>query len=76
MPAVTLSQIAEWRRALREEGDGELLDPTLAQQIAPRLMEEVERLHAELARARRQPAAEEGSASPRERADPVENAAG
>ena len=60
MPAVTLSQIAEWRRALLEEGDGELLDPTLAQEIAPRLMEEVERLHAELARARRQLAAHEG----------------
>ena len=38
---------------LQEEGDGELLDPTLAQEIAPRLMDEVERLHAELARARR-----------------------
>jgi hypothetical protein len=62
MPAVTLSQIAEWRRALREEGDGELLDPTLAQEIAPKLLEEVERLHAELARARRQLAAEEGAA--------------
>ena len=60
MSAVTLSQIAEWRRALREEGDGEFLDPTLAQEIAPKLMEEVERLHAELARARRQLAAEEG----------------
>ena len=57
MPAVTLSQIAEWRRALREEGDGEFLDPTLAQEIAPKLMEEVERLHAELAQARRQLAA-------------------
>ncbi|HEY6006216.1 MAG TPA: hypothetical protein VIV57_25275 [Anaeromyxobacter sp.] len=61
MPAVTLSQIAEWRRALLEEGDGEFLDPTLAQEIAPKLMEEVERLHAELAQARRQLAREEGA---------------
>lgn len=66
MPAVTLSQIAEWRRALQEEGDGELLDPTLAQEIVPKLMEEVERLHEELARTRRQLAAGEGAA-PEER---------
>jgi cytochrome c553 len=62
MPAVTLTQIADWRRTLREEGDGEFLDPTLAQIIAPKLMDEVERLHAELARARRQLAAEEAAA--------------
>ncbi len=54
MSAVTLSQIAEWRRALREEGDGEFLDPTLAQEIAPELMDEIERLHAQLAQVRRQ----------------------
>ena len=52
MSIVTLAQIAEWRRALHEEGDGELLDPTLAQVIAPKLMDEVERLHEELARTR------------------------
>jgi len=51
---ITLSQIAAWRRALEEEGDGEFLDPVLAQDIAPKLMDEVERLHAELARLRRQ----------------------
>jgi hypothetical protein len=62
MPAVTLTQIADWRRTLQEEGDGEFLDPTLAQVIAPKLMDEVERLHAELARARRQLAAEEAAA--------------
>ncbi len=55
-------EIAEWRRALQEEGDGEFLDPTLAQNIAPKLMDEVERLHAEMARARRQLAAEEAAA--------------
>lgn len=60
MPAVTLSQIAEWRRALRDEGDGDFLDPALAQEIAPKLMDEVERLHAELARAQSQLAAERG----------------
>jgi hypothetical protein len=54
MSVVTLAQIAEWRRALHEEGDGEFLDPTLAQVIAPKLMDEVERLHEELARTRRQ----------------------
>ncbi len=62
MPAVTLAQITEWRRALEEEGDGEFLDPTLAQDIAPRLMDEVERLHAELAAARRHLATEEATA--------------
>jgi hypothetical protein len=54
MSIVTLAQIAEWRRALQEEGDGEFLDPALAQVIAPKLMDEVERLHEELARTRLQ----------------------
>ncbi len=57
-PRVTPADLAEWRRALAEEGDGEYLDPTLAQQIAPRLIAEVELLHAELRRARGEPAAE------------------
>ncbi len=53
MPArITLADLATWRAELAEEGDGEHLDPTLAQQIAPRLMAEVEALQAELARAR------------------------
>ena len=46
---ITAADLAAWRRQLAEEGDGEHLDPTLAQQIAPRLMDEVERLQAELA---------------------------
>ena len=35
-----------------------VLDPAVAQVIAPQLMDEVERLHVELARAQRQLAAE------------------
>jgi len=38
------ADLTEWRRALHEEGDGEFLDPTTAQAIAPRLMAEVEAL--------------------------------
>ena len=41
---VTSKQIAEWRRQLAEEGDGEYLDPTVAQVIAPKLIDEVELL--------------------------------
>jgi len=50
--SITPDALARWRRALHEEGDGEWLDPTLAQQIAPVLIDEVERLHAEIARLR------------------------
>ncbi len=49
---VTAADLATWRHQLAGEGDGEHLDPTLAQQIAPRLMAEVEQLKVELARAR------------------------
>lgn len=52
MIPITPDDLAAWRRALREEGDGELLDPTTAQVIAPRLMAEVERLWAEARSAR------------------------
>jgi hypothetical protein len=52
MPHVTPEDLAAWRRALREEGDGELLDPITAQVIAPRLMAEVERLWREVEAAR------------------------
>jgi hypothetical protein len=69
MPAVTLTQITEWRRALQEEGDGEFLDPTLAQEIAPRLMDEVERLHAQIAQLRRQLASESALAAEEYRSD-------
>jgi hypothetical protein len=47
MPRLTPADLSEWRRQLSEEGDGEWLDPTLAQDIAPRLMAEVEALWAE-----------------------------
>ncbi len=49
--------LAEWRAQLPE--DGNHLDPTLAQVIAPMLIDEVERLQAELARVLRQFAAGE-----------------
>jgi hypothetical protein len=49
---VTPSDLAAWRRALKEEGDGEHLDPTTAQVIAPRLMDELDRLRFQLAAAR------------------------
>jgi hypothetical protein len=49
---VTIADLASWRQALVEEGDGEMLDPTTAQTIAPRLMGEVEALWGELERAR------------------------
>jgi hypothetical protein len=52
MPRLTPADLAEWRRALDEEGDGEFLDPTTAQAIAPTLMTEVETLWAELQMAR------------------------
>jgi hypothetical protein len=45
------ADLAEWRRLLREEGDGEHLDPTLAQVLVPRLMAEVEALWVERERA-------------------------
>jgi hypothetical protein len=47
MPRLTPADLAEWRRQLFEEGDGEWLDPTSAQEIAPLLMAEVEALWAE-----------------------------
>ena len=45
--SITAAQLAEWRAQLPEDGDH--LDPTLAQVVAPQLMDEVERLQAELA---------------------------
>ena len=56
--SITTAQLAEWRAQLPD--DGNHLDPMLAQVMAPKLIDEVERLQAELARARRQLAAEEG----------------
>lgn len=50
-PRVTPADLAEWRRLLEEDAD-EVLDPTVAQQIAPRLMAEVEQLWRELERLR------------------------
>jgi hypothetical protein len=41
MLRLTPADLASWRRDLDEEGDGESLDPTTAQVIAPRLMAEV-----------------------------------
>jgi hypothetical protein len=45
--SITAAQLAEWRAQLPEDGDH--LDPTLAQVIFPQLMDDVERLQAELA---------------------------
>jgi len=59
MKPITPADLSEWRRTLPEDGDH--LDPTLAQEIAPRLMDEVERLWSELARLRRA----DGSRHPR-----------
>jgi len=59
---VTPAQLAEWRLALREEGDGEFLDPTLARQIAPKLMEELERAWARAEWADRDAAVKEAAA--------------
>jgi hypothetical protein len=50
MSRLTPADLAEWRRAIAEEGDGESLDPTTAQAIAPKLMAEIEALWAEAAR--------------------------
>jgi hypothetical protein len=58
--SITTAQLAEWRAQLPEDGDH--LDPTLAQVIAPKLIDEVERLQAELARVLRQVATEDGRA--------------
>ncbi len=44
---ITAAELAEWRAQLPDDGD--YLDPTLAQVIAPKLVNEVERLQAELA---------------------------
>jgi hypothetical protein len=52
MSRLTPADLAEWRRQLSEEGDGELHDPTVAQAAMPRLMAEVETLWAELERLR------------------------
>jgi hypothetical protein len=55
MPAsrVTAADLAAWRAELAEEGDGEYLDPTLAQQIAPRLLAEVDNVQPALPELRR-----------------------
>jgi hypothetical protein len=58
--SITAAQLAEWREQLPEDGDH--LDPTLAQVIAPMLIDEVERLQAELARVLGRLAAEGGRA--------------
>jgi hypothetical protein len=50
MPRITAADLAEWRRALPYDGDH--MDPTLAQEIAPRLMDEVQVLQAKLALSR------------------------
>ncbi len=50
MQRLTPADLAEWRRQLSEEGDGELYDPTVAQAAMPRLMAELEALWAELER--------------------------
>jgi hypothetical protein len=42
MPRLTPADLAEWRRDPEGEGDGEWLDPTIAQEVAPRLMAEVD----------------------------------
>ncbi len=47
--SITQAQLAEWRRIIREEG---ALHSALAQRIAPRLLDEIERVWAELDRAR------------------------
>ena len=47
--SITQAQLAEWRRIIREEG---ALHSALAQRIAPRLLDEIERAWAELDRAR------------------------
>jgi hypothetical protein len=44
MPRLTAADLAAWRRALEEEGDGEWFDPTVAQAAMPLLMAEVEAL--------------------------------
>jgi hypothetical protein len=54
---ITQAQLAEWRAQLSDDGDD--LDPMLAQLIAPKLIEEVERLQAELAYVCRKLAAQE-----------------
>ena len=61
MGRITAEDLASWERSLAEEGDGEFLDPTLAQVLAPKLMEEVKVLQAELGRARRDLAAREAA---------------
>ncbi len=45
--SITQAQLAEWRRIIREEG---ALHSALAQRIAPRLLDEIERAWAELDR--------------------------
>jgi hypothetical protein len=52
MPILTPADLADWRHALQEEGDGEFYDPTVAQLVVPRLMAEVEALWADLQMAR------------------------
>ena len=61
--SITTAQLAEWRAQLPDDGDH--LDPTLAQVIAPKLIDEVERLQAELAYVCRKLAAAEVGAARR-----------
>lgn len=60
--SITPAQVAEWRRVIREEG---ALHSALAQRIAPRLLEEIERAWAEIERVRRKVAVQENAAPER-----------
>jgi uncharacterized protein YicC (UPF0701 family) len=57
--SITLAQLAEWRRIIRDEG---ALHSALAQRIAPLLMDEIERAWAQLNRTRREEGAQESAA--------------
>jgi cytochrome c5 len=58
MPAITPTQLAEWRRALLQEAGSQFGDPTLSEVISEKLMAEIERVWRQLAHAQRRVAQE------------------
>ena len=69
MSAITPAQLAEWRRALLQEGGSQFGDPTLSEVFAERLMTELEHAWGQLALAQRRLVAQEAATLEKRLAD-------